>query len=123
MKINSSITAVKKSTQINKIIQHSQHNAFDNRRQHSIENDASDEPKSFISVMGSSIAVDLSNDDSFDNNMSSKCPANLNQSQHQPKRTGVGQQENDPISINNIELDDELILPCHIQLELKSNTK
>ena len=123
MKINSSITVVKKSTQINKIIQHSQHNAFDNRRRQSIENNSNDEPKSFISVMGSSITVGLPNDDSFDTNMLSKCPADLNQSEHQPKLTGVDQQDNDSISINNIDLDDELVLPHYIHLELKSNRK
>ncbi|CAF4277869.1 unnamed protein product, partial [Rotaria sordida] len=55
--------------------------------------------------------------------MSSKCSADLNQSQQRTKLTGVDRQENDTVSNDNIESYDELILPHHIQLELKSYRK
>ncbi|CAF4314313.1 unnamed protein product, partial [Rotaria sordida] len=41
-------------------------------------------------------------------------------SQQRTKLTGVDRQENDTISNDHIESDDELILPRHIQLELKT---
>ncbi|CAF4134299.1 unnamed protein product, partial [Rotaria sordida] len=123
MKTNSSIAIIKKSTQIDKATQNNQQNAFDNQKRQSNENNTNDEPESFVSTMESLIVVDLSNNDSFDNNMSSKCSADLNQSQQHTKLTGVDRQENDTISNDNIESDDELILPRHIQLELKCNRK
>ncbi|CAF1175234.1 unnamed protein product, partial [Rotaria sordida] len=123
MKTNSSIAIIKKSTQIDKATQNNQQNGFDNQKRQPNENNTNDEPESFVSTMESLIVVDLSNNDSFDNNMSSKCSADLNQSQQHTKLTGVDRQENDTISNDNIESDDELILPRHIQLELKSNRK
>ena len=123
MKTNSSIVIVKKSTQIDKTTQNNQQNVFDNHKRQPNENNTNDEPESSVSTMESSIVVDLSNNDSFDNNMSLKCSADLNQSQQHTKLKGVDRQENDTISNDSIESDDELILPRHIQLELKSNRK
>ncbi|CAF0880822.1 unnamed protein product [Rotaria sordida] len=123
MKTNSSIAIVKKSTQIDKTTKNNQQNAFDNQKRQPNENNTNDESESSVSTTKSSIVVDLSNNDSFDNNMSSKCSAHLKQSQQRTKLTGVGRQENNTISNDNIESDDELILPRHIQLELKSNRK
>ncbi|CAF1442451.1 unnamed protein product [Rotaria sordida] len=123
MKTDSLIAIVKKSTPIDKTTQNNQQNVFDNQKRQPNENNTNDEPESSVSTMESSIIVDLSNSDSFDNNMSSKCSADLNQSQQRTKLTGVDRQENDTISNDNIESDDELILPRHSQLELKSNRK
>ncbi|CAF4089401.1 unnamed protein product, partial [Rotaria sp. Silwood1] len=123
MKTNSSITIVKKSTQIDKTTQNNQQNAFDNQKRQFNENNTNDEPESSVSAMESSIVVDLSNNNSFDNKMSSKCPADLNQSQQQTKLTGVDRQENDTIFNDDSASDDELILPRHIQIEIKSNRK
>ncbi|CAF1175760.1 unnamed protein product [Rotaria sordida] len=96
---------------------------FDGNERQPNENNTNDEPESSVSTMESLIVVDFSNNDSFDNNMSSKCSADLDQSQQRTKLIGVDRQENDTISNDNIESDDELILPRHIQLELKSNRK
>ncbi|CAF1067145.1 unnamed protein product [Rotaria sordida] len=123
MKTNSSIAIVKKSTQIDKTTQNNQQNAFDNQKRQPNENNTNDEPESSVSTTKSSIVVDLSNNYSFDNNMSSKCSADLNQSQQRTKLTGVDRKENDTVSNDNIESYDELILPHHIQLELKSYRK
>ncbi|CAF0983502.1 unnamed protein product, partial [Rotaria sordida] len=123
MKTNSSIVIVKKSTQIDKTTQNNQQNAFDNQKRQPNENNTNDQPESSASTTESSIIVSLSNNDSLDNNRSSKCSADLNQSQQRTKLTGIDRQENDTISNDNIEADDELILPRHIQLELKSNRK
>ncbi|CAF4312475.1 unnamed protein product, partial [Rotaria sordida] len=123
MKTNASIAIVKKSTQIDKTTQNNQQNAFDNQKRQLNENNTNDDPESSVSTTKSSIVVDLSNNYSFDNNMSSKCSADLNQSQQRTKLTGVDRQENDTVSNDNIESYDELILPHHIQLELKSYRK
>ncbi|CAF1513255.1 unnamed protein product [Rotaria sordida] len=123
MKTNSSIEIVKKSTQIDKTTQNNQQNAFDNHKRQPNGNNTNDKLRSSVSTMESLIVVDLSNNNSFDNNMSSKCSTDLNQSQQHTKLRGVDRQENGTISNDNIESDDELILPHHIQLELKSSRK
>ncbi len=123
-KTNSSITILKnKSIQHGKTIQHNHQNTFPQKKQQLNEKNVNDDIESFDSNIESSILVDLSNNDSFGNKESSKRQTHINQSKHQTILTEADPEEEDNISTNNMDSDDELILPRHIQVELKNNRK
>jgi len=115
---NSSITILK-----TKPIQHNQQNTSSKKKQQLNKKNINDEIESFDSNIEYPILVDLSNNGSFDNNESSKHQTHINRFKHQTKSTVADPEEEDDIFTNDMQSDDELTLPRHIQIELKKNRK